>query len=269
MAKSGVLKVVLSLVLVALATTRILYYEALSSRMDLVFLSLFLSVFLLWMLPWQELWDRLRELSVGGVTISLQHPQVQAAIRNISIRGTSEKASEKIRVGLLRRLKSLEGELQTVRGSRVLWIDDNPQEILGERRLLRGLGIDITPASSSKEAHDILEKDNDFDLIITDVQRHSTSYDAVDNGVREHGGVNFIVKLREDENERVRTLPVVFYGAYPWKELVEHTRRARELQPEPEISDSLIDLIPKVIRRLSEERRNPITVSAGKTPTRY
>jgi CheY-like chemotaxis protein len=272
MAKSVVLKVVLSLVLATLAITRFLYYEALSPRMDLIFLSLGLSVFLVWMLPWEQLWQRLSSLSVGGVTISLQHPQVQAAIRNISIGGASEKASEKIRDRLLRRLNSLEGELQTVRGSRVLWIDDNPHEILGARRLLRALGVTITPAKSSVEAQRILEKDNDFDLIITDVQRlstpHSTRPDAVDKGDPILGGVNFIVKLRNyKEDARIKTLPVIFYGAYSWNRLVEYTRRARELRPEAEISNAVDDFIPKVIRMLSAERENPITVSAQKTPT--
>ena len=277
--KYPVLKVVLSLVLVIFAITRFYYYESLNTRMDLVFLSLVLSVFLLWMLPWEQLWDRLRGFSVGGLAISLQQPDVHAAISNISfddqhLKIIGSRTSEDVRERLIQRLKSLEGDLQIVRGSRVLWIDDNPHDILGERRLLRALGIDVTPAISSKEAHDILEKDNDFDLIITDVQRQTTEYDAVDNGVQIHGGVNFIVKLRQEEkDDRTKTLPVIFYGAYPWKDLVKYTRRARELLPEPEIpepeiSESVVDLIPKVIRRLSEERLHPIEVSAKKKGTR-
>jgi CheY-like chemotaxis protein len=277
--KYQVLKVVLSLVLVIFAITRFYYYEALNTRMDLVFLSLVLSVFLLWMLPWEQLWDRLRGFSVGGVAISLQQPDVHAAISNISfddqhLKIIGSRTSEDVRERLIQRLKSLEGDLQIVRGSRVLWIDDNPHNILGERRLLRALGIDVTPAISSKEAHDILEKDNDFDLIITDVQRQTTEYDSVDNGFQVHGGVNFIVKLRKEEkDDRIKTLPVIFYGAYSWKDLVNYTRRARELQPAPEIpapeiSESVVDLIPKVIRRLSEERLHPIEVSAKKKGTR-
>jgi hypothetical protein len=52
--------------------------------MDLVFLSLVLAVFLLWMIPWEELWRRLHGFSVGGVGISLQQPDVQAAIDYIN-----------------------------------------------------------------------------------------------------------------------------------------------------------------------------------------
>lgn len=257
--KDQILKVLLSVVLVIFASTRIFYYKALSPRMDLVFLSLVLSVFLLWMLPWEQLWERLRGISVGGVGISLQQPDVQAAIGHISfdeehlkISGSSEK---QVRNRLRRRLESLEGQLQTVRGSRVLWIDDNPLAIMGERRLLRAFGIDITPAPSSKEALEILTKDNDFDLIITDVYRNNKAE-----------GVNFVLNLRKQANERIRSLPVIFYAAYPWEYLVKITRPAHDLRPEAERSNEVDDLIPKVIRRLYEERINPITVSAKKTP---
>jgi CheY-like chemotaxis protein len=252
-------------VLVILAITRIFYYRALGQRMDLIFLSLVLAVFLLWMIPWGELWERLREFSVGGVGISLQQPNIQAAIRHLSIGEEQLKitgsSSEEVKDRLRRRLKSLEGELQTVRNSRVLWIDDYPHEILGERRLLRALGVEVTPASSSERAEEILKEDNDFDLIITDTLRGDT---------RE--GVDFIVKLRTEatihqRDAHIMNLPVIFYAADSWGTLVNVTHPARELPPEPEISISVDDLIPKVIRRLSEERRNPITVSAKKAPT--
>jgi CheY-like chemotaxis protein len=265
-----VLKVLLSVVLVTFAITRIFYYEALGSRMDLVFFSLILSVFLLWMFPWGEFWDRLRGFNVGAFAISLQQPDVQAAIGNLSfaeeqLKNSGSSLPEEVRDKLRRRLKPLEGELQTVRGSRILWIDDEPHSILGERRLLRALGIDVTPARSSQRAKEILKEDHDFDLILTDTWRC---------GTRE--GVNFVVKLRTEETDaRIKNLPVIFYAADSWETLVNVTRPAVELSnhylygrlPVPEISNSVDDLIPKVIRKLSEERRNPIIVSAKKTST--
>lgn len=131
----------------------------------------------------------------------------------------------------------------------------HPHTILGERRLLRALGIDITPAMSSEEAQDILEKDNDFDLIITDVYR-----------VGRDEGVDFVVKLHKNKDERIGSLPVIFYAAYRWGDLVKRTLPARELRPEVEISNAVDEFIPKVIRRLSEERINPIIVSSKKIP---
>ena len=265
------------MVLVIFAITRFTYYESLSTRMDLVFLSLVLAAFLLWMLPWEDLWERLSGFSVGGLTISLRQREVQAAIGNLSfdvkqlryIFGEIEgRTSKDARHELLQRMESLKEELQTVRESRVLWIDDHPRSILGERRLLRALGIDVTPARYSEEVENILEKDNDFDLIITDVQRIGTSYELVDNGVDIHEGVNFIVKLqKEEKDERIRTLPVIFYAAYPWDRLVEFTRPARALRPGVEISNTIVDLIPKVITTIAEERENPITIRPKKEAT--
>jgi CheY-like chemotaxis protein len=294
LSKEQVLKVVLSLVLVALATTRLLFHDMLSTRMDLVFLSLVLAVFLLWMIPWEELWERLSGFSVGGLGISLQQPDVKAAIvgidfdeKHLKIMGA---ASEKeVRDRLQQRLERLEGELQTVRGSRVLWIDDEPHSILGERRLLRALGIDITPATSSKRAKEILEEDHDFDLIITDTLRgsrrrgpregvdsdsvdsdsvDSDSVDSLQRGTRE--GVDFIVKLRKGEvtDAPIKDLPVIFYAADAWQTVKNVTSRARNLEPGAEISNRVDDLIPKVIRMLSERRRHPIPVSAKKNHLR-
>jgi CheY-like chemotaxis protein len=260
--KDQVLKVLLSVVLVTFAFARIFYYEALGPRMDLVFFSLVLSVFLLWMFPWGEFWERLRGVNVGGLGISLQQPDVQAAIGHLSfaeeqLKNSGSSLPEEIRDKLRRQLNPLEGELQTVRKSRVLWIDDEPHSILGERRLLRALGIDVTPAKSSERATEILEEDHDFDLIITDTWRC---------GTRE--GVNFVVKLRTEETDaHIKNLPVIFYAADSWKTIEQATRPAVDLPPAPEISNSVDDLIPKVIRKLSEERRHPITVSAKKTST--
>jgi CheY-like chemotaxis protein len=263
LSKDLVLKFLLSVVLLTFAITRIFFYKAIGQRMDLVFFTLVLSVFLLWMFPWRELWERVSGLSVGGVELSLQKPSVQAAIGNLSIAEEQLKvtgsSSEEVRDRLRRQLESLQSELKIVRDSRVLWIDDYPHQILGERRLLRALGIDVTPARSSERAKEILEEDNDFDLIITDTVRGST---------RTHEGVDFVVNLRTEEtDERIKHLPVIFYAAYPLETLMRVVHPARELPPEPKISISIDDLIPKVIKSLSEERLNPITVSATKTPS--
>src|SRR5215217_7878002 len=129
------LKVGLTMVLVIFAISRFSYYESLNTRMDLVFLSLVLAAFLLWMLPWEDLWNRLGGFSLGGFTISLEQPDVQAAIGNVSfdeehlerIFGEIDgRTSKDARHKLLQRMESLKEELQTVRESRVLWIDDNP-----------------------------------------------------------------------------------------------------------------------------------------------
>jgi CheY-like chemotaxis protein len=155
-----------------------------------------------------------------------------------------------------------------VRGGRVLWIDDKPHRIAGERRLLRSLGIDVTPAISSDEALRILEHDNDFDLVVSDVQRTGKSHEVV-GGEPIHEGVNFVVWLRTTYHDAlVRSLPVVFYAAYDNERLVKFTRSARDLAPEAALSHSVVTLVPLVVAQLAEARTAPIRAPGTKEPTR-
>jgi CheY-like chemotaxis protein len=66
-----------------------------------------------------------------------------------------------------------------IKGSRILWIDDNPNNNNLERLTLESLGIVIDTAESSDEAFRILEKSN-YDLIISDIKRNNIP----DEGVR-------------------------------------------------------------------------------------
>ena len=120
---------------------------------------------------------------------------------------------------LKNQLSKLGDELQSARGSRVLWIDDKPHNLIGARRLLRALGIQVMSATSSTSAEHILNIDNDFDLIITDVQRLGDSH-AVVGGEPIHEGVNFVIRLRQHSDPIIKSLPVIFYAAYPvdWKQ---------------------------------------------------
>lgn len=75
----------------------------------------------------------------------------------------------------------------------MLWIDDHPEEIIGERRVLRALGVLVVSTNSSKSARAILEQDNDFDLIVSDLQRPSEPRSRF----KRYGGIEFIKELRE------------------------------------------------------------------------
>jgi CheY-like chemotaxis protein len=133
-----------------------------------------------------------------------------------------------------------------VKGGRILWIDDRPHNIIGERRLLRALGADVIITVSSDCAEEILNRDNDFDIIITDVQRVGESY-KLNNGEPIHEGVNFIVKLRNFDDPIIKSIPVVFYAAYDWDRLIKFTKPARETKPIPKISNTIEDMLSKVI----------------------
>jgi CheY-like chemotaxis protein len=242
-------KIALSLLLVALVILRWIFYEIASTRLDTTALTLIISAILLYVIPWENI----KTFKAAGFELTLEQSQVKSAVEGLGL----DKAKHK---SLLEQLSYLDRELQAVRGGKILWIDDKPHNIIGVRRLLRALGIQIVSATSSKMAEDILERDNDFDLIITDVQRQGDSSNILD-------GVDFIVKLRKHRDATIRALPVVFYAAYDWERLVLFTRPAREVQPEPEISNSVSDFIPKVVRRLAVSRAVPISYGEEKEPT--
>lgn len=248
-------------VLIALALIRLAYHASLAGRMDSVFFALIGVALLLLLVPL----DRVRSLKAAGLEFSLDQPQVQGAITGL---GLDRIHNQEIRA----RLARMPHQLAVIRGSRVLWIDDRPHTILGERRLLRALGVEVVHAISSEQAEHILGADNDFDLLITDVQRAGTSYRRT-GGIDIHEGVNFLVTLRTDyPDPQVRALPVIFYAAYPWTDLVEWTRPAWEHLPspdlpKPELANSALDLVPKVVKLLADARATPILAKEKKTPT--
>lgn len=246
----------LAVVLLVLAILRLAFHESLSDKMDLTFFALLGVAFLVMVLPWEQL----KSFKAGSVEFTLEQPSVQAAISGLKLDRLEDEE-------LKNKLSNLGKELEVARGSRVLWIDDKPHNILGARRVLRSLGIEVTTAVSSDMALKILNGDNDFDLIISDVQRQGDNYKQVDRGVDIHEGVNFIVVLRKHKDKNISAIPVIFYAAYDWKRLVEFTRPAREIQPEAEISNTMEDFLPKVVKRLADVRSKPIVFSATKRPT--
>ena len=255
MTGNKLVKLILSIVLLVIATARWVDFNKASDRMDTVFIGLVLFAFLIHLIPW----ERLTSFKAVGVEISLEEPRIQAAISGLRLDQIEDKR-------LKSQLSKLSDGLQSVRGSKVLWIDDKPHNLIGARRLLRALDIQVISATSSTEAEHILETDNDFDLIITDVQRPGDSYLVV-GGEPIHEGVNFVVKMRQRDDPVIKTLPVIFYVAYDWHRLVVFTRPARELLPEPEISNTASDFVPKVIKRLAQVRAMPIIYGGDKEPT--
>lgn len=202
----------------------------------------------------------LRTFKAGGFEFSLEQPHVQSAISGLDL-GRVKNAR------IIADLTRLKDELIAVRGSRVLWIDDHPHTVVAERRLLRALGVDVVTASSSSEAERTLESDNDFDLIISDVQRAGDHFRKT-GGIDIHDGVNFIVYLRKEHKDPViAKLPVIFYAAYDPNRLSEFTAPARALDWNTEAANSEEDLIPKAVKLLAHSRSTPIVGREKKIPT--
>jgi CheY-like chemotaxis protein len=248
-------KIVISVIFIGLAIIRLVFYDFAVEHMDAIFLGLIIAAILVHIIPMENI----KSFKAAGIELTLDQSTVKTAIDNLGLERIQDKKLKK-------QFVFLENELTIARGGRVLWIDDKPQRIIGERKLLRALGIDIVTAISSPLAEDILTNDNDFDLIISDVQRLGDSY-IYNNGVDIHEGVNFIVKIRNNFDQTIKDIPVVFYAAYDWNRLVEFTKSARETRPEPEISNSVIDFIPKVIKQLAISRSTTILYNKTKAPT--
>lgn len=154
--------------------------------------------------------------------------------------------------------------MESVVGSRILWIDDKPITTLPARKLLRALGADIHFVNTSEKAFELLKCDQDFDLIVTDVQRIGDSY-KYNDGIDIHEGVNFICKIRSDKSLPV--INVIFFGGYDWERLIRFTKPARELLPEPEVANKVNDLLEKVIKSISMTRSTVIKYDDKKTPS--
>jgi CheY-like chemotaxis protein len=169
------------------------------------------------------------------------------------------------RTPLWEKLSRLETEIENAKGSRVLWIDDHPHEVLSERRVFRALGIDVVTASNSTRADSILKEDNDFDLMISDVQRKE-----VKNEYDRYDGIYFIKELREKYkgSPGIEALPVIFYSAYTPAQLEIIKRQVGEsFLEEMKFSGSFDTLLPEVITTLARIRSSPVTVRPKKKAT--
>jgi len=241
----------LTVVMIILA---ILRYR-ITKSIDTAVIALVIAAFVIHVVPI----ERITTLKGAGLELSIEQPQVKGAIEALT---PTQLQNEELRKDLER----LREDLPLVRDSRILWIDNSPSKIVSARRLLRALGVEVIPATSSEEADKVLARDKDFDLIITETQRTGDSY-KFNNGIPIHEGVNYIVKLRKTGDQIIRTIPVIFFSAYDWERLVQFTRPARETFPEAEITNSVNALIVKVVKRLALERSRPLVYGDQKTPT--
>jgi CheY-like chemotaxis protein len=86
-----------------------------------------------------------------------------------------------------------------VRGSRTLWVGDNPGNNLYERTVLASLGVSVDLALSTEEAHYMTARLK-YDLVLSDMKR----------GSNPTAGRELLDQLRL----RKRATPVVFYTGH-------------------------------------------------------
>ena len=260
-AQSAPVRLSLALLLLALAVVRLVPNYGLGDRIDLVTLAFLASAAVVVFVPLENA----TTVKVAGVELVLASPQVRGALQ-----GALDRVSN---LALQNWLWDHPDQVEAVPGSRVLWIDDYPNEVLGERRILRALGVEVVAASSTEAAVAVLREDADFDLLISDIQRlGGTSY--LQTGFRRGAeGTNFVIRLRNGQVPELsdvpiaRKLPVIIYAAFPPDGLVEFTAPLKALKPEPDVTNEAAALVRTAVLRLAEARAAPIEAPAKKVPT--
>ena len=192
-------KIIISIAAIMLAFYRIKDPVNSSVWLDSTFILLLAIPPLAFLFPW----DRLKTFKAVGVELALESPSAKGAIAGLEMSASDNRE-------IRRTLYHLRNAIEDSKGSRILWIDDHPEEILGERRILRALGVEVLSAKNSNSAKSLLEEDNDFDIIISDMQRKSDP----ESEWGRYGGIEYIKKLRGERDPVSANLPVIFYTAY-------------------------------------------------------
>lgn len=95
-----------------------------------------------------------------------------------------------------RAVNRVKQHLDIFRNAQILWVDEEPENNINERRMFRQLEVGIDIARSTDEALKIL-KDGCYDLVISDMVR----------GKEATAGLEFLSQFRKSD----KTTPVIFY----------------------------------------------------------
>jgi CheY-like chemotaxis protein len=118
-----------------------------------------------------------------------------------------------------------------LRGARVLWVDDHPENNAWERELLRSLGVVVVPVESTRSALACLEAEP-FDVVLSDINRDHESDNGIDGAMQIH--------------RMVPTLPIVFY--------TQNLTSPRILEPASGLTTEPNELIHLILDRLERVR---------------
>jgi CheY-like chemotaxis protein len=139
-----------------------------------------------------ELLPRLGGVKAFGVELTFLKESLQQAANKQAV-----TISENDRSQVMRRAQRI---IDVLRGARVLWVDDNPENNHFELRSLQSLGIDVEIARSTNDALALLSA-GQYDAVISDMKREGVP----DEGIR------FLNELR---NRGIYTWTVFYAGAF-------------------------------------------------------
>jgi CheY-like chemotaxis protein len=130
----------------------------------------------------------LRSLELpGGVKAQFDAALTRAAVST----GTTIPADERTR---LERRVARDADL--LRGSQVLWIDDEPSSTRTERSALAAIGVVVETATSDDDARRRVTTER-YDVVISDIARDGNS----------QAGLEFVSTIREHDD----AVPIIFY----------------------------------------------------------
>ena len=195
-------------------------------------------------------WDKLVHFKAGAFEVSVEK-SFKSAVEGYK----DSKANELMDV-----LTKYKETLPIINGARILWIEDRPTNVLGERRILRALGINIkmgTPdVIDPTPIYKSIETDNDYDLIISDIQWRVNKDEVT------YGGLEFIRNIRDSKKySNMQALPVIFYTAYT-KEQLETIKEQTKLKfyDNMYFCHDVENLVDRVSKLLVEYRTKPLKV---------
>lgn len=234
---------------------RILFWDRLHERIDQTTITLLLISLIIILIPIENI----KSLKAGGVELELNYPQIEGVITSLNLNLSDNEKIKKY----LQSISNSDAKL--ISGSKVLWIDDKPHNILAERRLFRALGVSVVAVSSLQQIKHVMKEDNDFDLIISDIQWR----DKENPNKISYGGIEAIRFLREGLNdEAINATHVIFYTAYQEVQIEKIDKQTGFLQIENQsVHQTVLSLLQASVNTLVETRKNPIKVMSRKKAT--
>jgi CheY-like chemotaxis protein len=142
----------------------------------------------------EELLPNLSGFKAMGVEMSFIRKSINAAVTLAKKDPKwNVRVSDEDKEIVLERAKR---NINTLRNSRILWIDDVPENNRNEKKMFRKLRVSVEIAKSTDGALGKL-KDDEYDVILSDMERDNDST----------AGLTFLQKFRKID----KTTPVIFY----------------------------------------------------------
>jgi CheY-like chemotaxis protein len=178
------------------ATIRV-WIDLLGALPPILWFGIVAAILIVYRRHWRDYLSRLGSIEALGIRLDCIREGIEGAVRlaKKSQRWHLEvPATDEARV-----LERTKRNARLFRGAQILWVDDEPQNCLNERRMFGELGCCVDSATATEGAFAVLGADpaQRYDLIVSDIAR----------GSNPRAGIEMLPLLRE----RGITTPVILY----------------------------------------------------------